>query len=117
MSIFRSEGDDRVGAIKDCLSLLPPANYANLRYLVKFLSKLAANQAMTKMSPGNLAIVFGPNLIWSGSGGDGSFLGSKLVECLVNNADYFFPEGRSITFDCLLYKIVPIFQKFDSIVV
>ncbi|KAG7176628.1 Rho GTPase-activating protein 17-like [Homarus americanus] len=35
---------------------LPSANLANLRYLVKFLAKLAANSSSNKMSPSNIAI-------------------------------------------------------------
>ena len=35
------------------------------RYLIKFLSKLAENQDVNKMSPSNIAIVMGPNLLWA----------------------------------------------------
>jgi hypothetical protein len=42
---------------------LPEVNYETLRYLIFHLARLAANQAVNKMDPKNLAIVFGPNLI------------------------------------------------------
>ena len=35
------------------------------RYLVKFLAKLAQDSDVNKMSPSNLAIVLGPNLMWA----------------------------------------------------
>lgn len=35
------------------------------RYLIKFLAKLAEHQEVNKMTPSNIAIVLGPNLLWS----------------------------------------------------
>lgn len=35
------------------------------RYLVKFLSKLAQDSELNKMTPSNIAIVLGPNLLWA----------------------------------------------------
>lgn len=35
------------------------------RYLVKFLSKLAQDSEVNKMTPSNIAIVLGPNLLWA----------------------------------------------------
>lgn len=61
----------RIFAVQDILARLPRSNYANLRYLIKFLSKLLENQAYTKMSSQNLAIVMAPNMIWNPSEGDG----------------------------------------------
>lgn len=34
------------------------------RYLIKFLSKLSEYQDINKMTPSNMAIVLGPNLLW-----------------------------------------------------
>ena len=40
------------------------------RYLIKFLAKLVERSEVNKMTPGNIAIVIGPNLIWpEGDGG------------------------------------------------
>ncbi len=72
---------------------MPKENRDNIQYLVKFLSKMLENEKETKMSASNLAIVMGPNMIWSPAEGD-NFLGSRLVECLVTNADHFFPGGK-----------------------
>ncbi|XP_051928363.1 SH3 domain-binding protein 1 isoform X2 [Hippocampus zosterae] len=52
------------------LKKLPPENYNNLRYLVQFLSLLSEQQAANKMSPSNIAIVLGPNLLWPQSEGE-----------------------------------------------
>lgn len=35
------------------------------RYLVKFLTKLAQDSEVNKMTPSNIAIVLGPNLMWA----------------------------------------------------
>ncbi|XP_045146760.1 SH3 domain-binding protein 1 [Echinops telfairi] len=42
------------------LSPAPPLS----RYLMKFLARLAELQEVNKMSPSNIAIVLGPNLLW-----------------------------------------------------
>lgn len=34
------------------------------RYVIKFLAKLTEYQDMNKMTPSNVAIVLGPNLLW-----------------------------------------------------
>lgn len=39
------------------------------RYLIKFLAKLTEYQDANKMTPGNIAIVLGPNLLWTHSEG------------------------------------------------
>lgn len=36
----------------------------SVRYLVQFLSLLSEQQAVNKMTPSNIAIVLGPNLLW-----------------------------------------------------
>ncbi|UYV79573.1 ARHGAP17 [Cordylochernes scorpioides] len=60
------------------------------RYLVKFLSKLAANNDVNKMSSQNLAIVLAPNLIWAPKEDINTPLG--LVETLISYCNWFFPE-------------------------
>nr|XP_053630515.1 bargin-like [Cherax quadricarinatus] len=95
----------RLKALWLVVNQLPPANLANLRYLVKFLAKLAANSSCNKMSPSNIAIVMAPNLIWdqrdSEEQPDMSTLGRNMsltsdyrsiVDHLVEYSDYFFKE-------------------------
>lgn len=61
----RSTEDQCKRAILNAVNQLPAENYLNLRYLTKFLSILAENQAQNKMSSQNIAIVMSPNLLWS----------------------------------------------------
>ena len=44
---------------------LPEANYELFKYLVEFLVKVMECEDLNKMTSSNLAIVFGPNLLWS----------------------------------------------------
>lgn len=55
--------EHRVGAFTKLLAMLPPVNYAVLRYLCSFIRELLTNQKVTMMTPENLAIVFCPNLL------------------------------------------------------
>uniref|UniRef100_A0A8C4P9J0 SH3 domain binding protein 1 n=1 Tax=Dromaius novaehollandiae TaxID=8790 RepID=A0A8C4P9J0_DRONO len=71
------------------------------RYLIKFLAKLAEHQEVNKMTPSNIAIVLGPNLLWAQqSTGDpmqldlasvSSIQVVGIVEALIQNADTLFP--------------------------
>ncbi|XP_075040060.1 SH3 domain-binding protein 1 [Mixophyes fleayi] len=79
---------------------LPPENYNNLRYLIKFLATLAEHQEVNKMTPSNIAIVLGPNLLWARNEGDPSMLDIasafpilvvSVVEGLINCASEVFP--------------------------
>ncbi|KAM3850769.1 rho GTPase-activating protein 1 [Diretmus argenteus] len=51
-------------AMKTLLESLPEENYASLRYLIQFLAQVSSNSEVNKMSNSNLAVVFGPNLLW-----------------------------------------------------
>lgn len=92
--------ENRLAAIKDVINRMPVANATNLRYLMRFLGKLVENQQFTKMSSQNLAIVMAPNILWSPNN-DGGFqdnaCSSTLVDCLISNADYFFPGETRFT--------------------
>jgi len=44
---------------------LPDQNYVVLKFLVEFLSLVVDRCDMNKMTAANLAVVFGPNLVWS----------------------------------------------------
>ncbi|XP_064595401.1 rho GTPase-activating protein 44-like isoform X4 [Liolophura sinensis] len=88
--------DEKLQALWVVLRDLPPDNYNNFRYLVKFLALLAEKSDVNKMTPSNIAIVIGPNLLWSqGELGPNMLttgMTSAIVELIVSNADYFFPE-------------------------
>ncbi|XP_066040174.1 SH3 domain-binding protein 1 isoform X2 [Chamaea fasciata] len=91
--------DSRVQSLRDTCSRLPQDSYNNLRYLIKFLAKLAEHQEVNKMTPSNIAIVLGPNLLWSQqSTGDPMQLDlasvssiQAVVEALIQNVDTLFP--------------------------
>ncbi|XP_064595399.1 rho GTPase-activating protein 44-like isoform X2 [Liolophura sinensis] len=89
--------DEKLQALWVVLRDLPPDNYNNFRYLVKFLALLAEKSDVNKMTPSNIAIVIGPNLLWSqGELGPNMLttgMTSAIVELIVSNADYFFPEA------------------------
>ncbi|KAL3276255.1 hypothetical protein HHI36_020970 [Cryptolaemus montrouzieri] len=44
---------------------LPEDNYIVLKYIIGFLSRVMERQDLNKMNAQNLAVVFGPNLVWS----------------------------------------------------
>ncbi|CAG0895997.1 unnamed protein product [Darwinula stevensoni] len=89
----------RIQALEKVLEKLPVSHRANLRYLVKFLHRLASRQDVNKMTPQNIAIVFAPNLLW-GVGEDPATgnmnlstanLQCVVVDALVTHANRFFP--------------------------
>ncbi|XP_029633383.1 rho GTPase-activating protein 44 isoform X5 [Octopus sinensis] len=87
--------DQRLAALTATVNKLPKENYDNFRYLVKFLAKLAKCSDTNKMTASNIAIVIGPNLLWSSDESlptvlsTGNF--SVIIETIINNADYIFP--------------------------
>ncbi|XP_008142872.2 SH3 domain-binding protein 1 [Eptesicus fuscus] len=91
----------RLEALQEVCSRLPPENFSNLRYLMKFLARLAEDQEVNKMTPSNIAIVLGPNLLWPPEKeGDQAQLDAAsvssiqvvgVVEALIQNADTLFP--------------------------
>ncbi|NXH92083.1 RHG44 protein, partial [Edolisoma coerulescens] len=58
------EQEKRLQALWNACEKLPKANYNNIRYVIKFLAKLTEYQDLNKMTPSNVAIVLGPNLLW-----------------------------------------------------
>ncbi|NXN30236.1 3BP1 protein, partial [Nycticryphes semicollaris] len=93
--------DDRIQSLQDTCSRLPRDSHNNLRYLIKFLAKLAEHQEVNKMTPSNIAIVLGPNLLWPQQSTEdpvqldlasvSSIQVVGVVEALIQNADTLFP--------------------------
>ncbi|XP_033023002.1 rho GTPase-activating protein 17 isoform X4 [Lacerta agilis] len=78
---------------------LPKHNLANFRYLIKFLAKLAQYSDVNKMTPSNIAIVLGPNLLWAKNEGSLAEMAAAtsvhvvaVVEPIIQHASWFFPE-------------------------
>ncbi|XP_058904508.1 rho GTPase-activating protein 44 isoform X1 [Kogia breviceps] len=92
------EQDKRLQALWNACEKLPKANYNNIRYLIKFLSKLSEYQDVNKMTPSNMAIVLGPNLLWPQAEGNITEMMTTvslqivaIVEPIIQHADWFFP--------------------------
>ncbi|XP_017561376.1 rho GTPase-activating protein 17b isoform X4 [Pygocentrus nattereri] len=94
-----SDPDKRLQALWVACDNLPKANKANLRYLVKFLAKLAQESEVNKMTPSNIAIVLGPNLLWAKTEGSLAEMAAAtsvhvvaIIEPIIQHADWFFPD-------------------------
>ncbi|XP_063800608.1 rho GTPase-activating protein 1 [Pseudophryne corroboree] len=59
------EPDKQVEATREILKTLPQENYEVLRFLTTFLVEVSARSGENKMTNTNLAVVFGPNLLWA----------------------------------------------------
>uniref|UniRef100_A0A8V5FXB8 Rho GTPase-activating protein 17 n=1 Tax=Melopsittacus undulatus TaxID=13146 RepID=A0A8V5FXB8_MELUD len=80
---------------------LPKHYHANFRYLIKFLAKLAQNSDVNKMTPSNVAIVLGPNLLWAKTEGSLAEMAAAtsvhvvaVIEPIIQHADWFFPGDQ-----------------------
>lgn len=62
--ILKVESSLRVTRCKQIVESLPEHNYIVLKYLLCFLHMVSKESIINKMSPSNLACVFGVNLVW-----------------------------------------------------
>uniref|UniRef100_A0A8D2CSC0 SH3 domain-binding protein 1 n=1 Tax=Sciurus vulgaris TaxID=55149 RepID=A0A8D2CSC0_SCIVU len=107
----------RLEALGEACHRLPRENLSNLRYLMKFLARLAKEQEVNKMTPGNIAIVLGPNLLWPPEKeGDQAQLDAAsvcsiqvvgVVEALIQNADTLFPGDINFNVSGLFSALTP----------
>ncbi|CAM4712560.1 unnamed protein product [Leuciscus chuanchicus] len=93
-----TDQDKRLQALLSTCERLPSANINNFRYLIKFLAKLNEYQDYNKMTPGNIAIVLGPNLLWARADGNITEMMTTvslqivgIIEPIIQHADWFFP--------------------------
>ncbi|TRZ02254.1 hypothetical protein DNTS_034028 [Danionella cerebrum] len=95
------EQDEKVNLLRTALQKLPTENYNNLRYLIQFLSHLSEQKAVNKMTPSNIAIVLGPNLLWPLCEGETSLMDMAsassvqvvtIIEPLIQYSKSLFPE-------------------------
>ncbi|XP_055967109.1 protein FAM13A-like [Sorex fumeus] len=89
--------DDQTGAQESCLRdlirELPHLHYCLLRYLCRFLRKVAEHQAQNRMDIHNLATVFGPNCFHVPPGLEGmkqQDLCNKIMAKILENYDSLF---------------------------
>ncbi|XP_041829840.1 SH3 domain-binding protein 1 [Melanotaenia boesemani] len=105
---FKAAGEkdltEKLEQFKVLLKKLQPENYNNLRYLVQFLSLLSEQQAINKMTPSNIAIVLGPNLLWPQAEGEAALFDMAsassvqvvtVIEPLIQYSSSLFPEAES----------------------
>nr|XP_046271524.1 rho GTPase-activating protein 44 isoform X7 [Scatophagus argus] len=90
--------DKRLQALMAACEKLPTDNLNNFRYLIKFLAKLSEYQDVNKMTAGNMAIVLGPNLLWTHTEPNMTEMMTTLslqivgiIEPIIQHADWFFP--------------------------
>ncbi|XP_051243662.1 rho GTPase-activating protein 17b isoform X5 [Dicentrarchus labrax] len=93
------DSDKRLQSLWMTCDRLPKTHKANLRYLVKFLAKLAQDSEANKMTPSNIAIVLGPNLLWAKTEGTLAEMAAAtsvhvvaIIEPIIQHADWFFPD-------------------------
>lgn len=117
--------NERLTALWNIVNSMPKSHIENLKYLIKFFSKLAANSEVNKMSPQNLSIAIAPSLIWappatcsdtgnsspSSTGANPMTYGLDMcsanqygiiIETMIIYSDWFFPGN--IDFDSLKNK-------------
>ncbi|XP_035810239.2 rho GTPase-activating protein 17b isoform X3 [Amphiprion ocellaris] len=94
-----SDPDKRLQDLWVTCDRLPKTHKANLRYLVKFLAKLALDSEVNKMTPSNISIVLGPNLLWPNADGSLAEMAAatsvhvvSIIELVIQHADWFFPD-------------------------
>ncbi|KFQ24793.1 Rho GTPase-activating protein 17, partial [Mesitornis unicolor] len=93
---------------------LPKHYHANFRYvyLIKFLAKLAQNSDVNKMTPSNIAIVLGPNLLWAKNEGSLAEIAAAtsvhvvaVIEPIIQHADWFFPGDQDFNVSGLFVAV------------
>lgn len=94
-----TDADKRLQALWVTCDQLPKAQKTNFKYLVKFLARLAQDSEINKMTPSNIAIVLGPNLLWPKTEGTLAEMAAAtsvavvaIIEPIIQHADWFFPE-------------------------
>ncbi|XP_038199883.1 SH3 domain-binding protein 1 isoform X3 [Arvicola amphibius] len=107
----------RLEALHGVCSRLPQENFNNLRYLMKFLALLAEEQEVNKMTPSNIAIVLGPNLLWPPEKeGDQAQLDAAsvssiqvvgVVEALIQSTDTLFPGDINFNVSSIFSALAP----------
>ncbi|XP_069785071.1 rho GTPase-activating protein 17a isoform X2 [Narcine bancroftii] len=108
------EPDKKLQALWLTCSKMPKSHSSNFRYLIKFLSKLAQYSELNKMTPSNIAIVLGPNLLWAKNEGMLADLAAAtsvhavtIVEPIIQHADWFFPDDLDFNVSGMFTPMTP----------
>lgn len=116
--------DKRLQALWLVCDQLPKNNKANFRYLVKFLAKLAQDSETNKMTPSNIAIVLGPNLLWAKTEGSLAEMAAAtsvhvvtIIEPIIQHADWFFPEDVEFNVSGMFSMPTPMMNHVNHLTV
>ncbi|XP_041061595.1 rho GTPase-activating protein 17-like isoform X8 [Carcharodon carcharias] len=108
------EPDKKLQALWVTCSKMPKSNSSNFRYLIKFLSKLAQNSDINKMTPSNIAIVLGPNLLWAKNEGTLADMAAAtsvhvvtIIEPIIQHANWFFPDDLDFNVSGMFTPMTP----------
>lgn len=75
------------------VNALPDANYSTLKYLMGHLYRVSEREHVNQMSRSNLAIVFGPTLLWrEGEGMQDTSWQCKAIETILDKYVDIFVE-------------------------
>ncbi|CAD6237343.1 GSCOCG00002262001-RA-CDS [Cotesia congregata] len=84
----------KIQCFRDIVKALPPANYDTLQFLLKHLLKVTSYQEFNRMHIPNLAIVFGPTLMWPAEESANMALDlmqqNLVIECLLSEYNKIF---------------------------
>ncbi|VDN97003.1 unnamed protein product [Rodentolepis nana] len=98
MSSFTIE--QNIETMRGILAKMPDCHYATTKAIVEHLSKVAGMSSVNQMNSRNLALVFGPNVMWRDTPSDDyalfSIVGCYCMEFLISNYVAIFLPSTSI---------------------
>ncbi|VUZ51908.1 unnamed protein product [Hymenolepis diminuta] len=98
MSSFSTE--QNIEVMRDILAKMPDCHYATTKTIVEHLSKVAGMSSVNQMNSKNLALVFGPNVMWRDTPSDDyalfSLVGCACMEFLITNYAAIFQPSANI---------------------
>ncbi|XP_014296173.1 uncharacterized protein LOC103577890 isoform X2 [Microplitis demolitor] len=91
---MQKKTSDKIRCFREIVKALPPANYDTLLFLLKHLLKVTLYQEFNRMHIPNLAIVFGPTLMWPAEESANMALDlmqqNLVIECLLSEYNKIF---------------------------
>ncbi|XP_024944499.1 rho-type GTPase-activating protein 2 isoform X2 [Cephus cinctus] len=85
---------EKIQCFKEIVKALPPANHDTLQFLLQHLLRVTSYQEYNRMHIPNLAIVFGPTLMWPAEESANMALDlmqqNLVIECLLSDYDRIF---------------------------
>ena len=97
-SIRVEDHNEKLYEMQSLVQRLPRGHFDTLKFISKFAFNVSKFEEENKMGVKNLALVFGPNLLWPYNDQlEGSIAGdtaavSMIVEMMFTYADWFFPD-------------------------